>query len=380
MELRARQYRTGERIRLDIRGGRIVGLEDEPDSAIAADAEDWVAPAFWDIQLNGRWGHSFSSPELTVPQVTEIVRAQASLGTARLCPTLITAPVDEMLHGLRTIAAACDSDPVVARMILGIHLEGPFLSEREGFRGAHPASAIRDPDWGLLERFQAASGGRIVLITLAPERPGAIEFIGRAALAGIVVALGHTAADGPTIHAAVQAGARLSTHLGNGIAMDLPRHPNPIWHQAAQDQLSASLIADGHHLDPDTLRVLARVKGPGKIILVSDASPLAGLAAGLYGPWEVDPSGKIVVAGTPYLAGSNQSLETGIVNLMAATAWTLGDVLDTVTRNPADLLGRGRPEVAVGQAADLVVFRHDRPDEFILRGTWADGDWHEPAG
>ena len=378
MELKARHYRTGERIRLAISGGHIVDLQSEPDSAVTDD-DDWVAPAFWDIQLNGRWGHSFSSPELTVPQVNAIVRAQRSLGTARMCPTLITAPVDEMLHGLRTIATTCDSDPVIARMILGIHLEGPFLSEREGFRGAHPASAIRDPDWGLLEEFQAASGGRIVLITLAPERPGAIDFIGRAAGAGIVVALGHTAADGPTIRAAVQAGARLSTHLGNGIAMELPRHPNPIWHQAAQEQLSASLIADGHHLDPDTLRVLARAKGPGKVILVSDASPLAGLPEGLYGPWGVDPSGKIVVAGTPYLAGSNQSLETGIANLMAATAWTLGDVIDSVTRNPADLLGRTRPELAIGQAGNLVVFRLARPNAFVLKGTWVDGDWHESA-
>src|SRR6202034_1491943 len=130
----------------------------------------------------------------------------------------------------------------------------------------------------------------------------------RAAASGICGAVGHTAADVATIRAATEAGARLSTHLGNGIASELPRHPNPIWLQAASPVLVASLIADGHHLDLATLRVLAKAKGPEQTILVSDASPLAGLPPGDYGDWAVDPSGKIVVAGTPYLAGSNQGL------------------------------------------------------------------------
>ena len=136
---------------------------------------------------------------------------------------------------------------------------------------------------------------------------------------------------------AVAAGAKLSTHLGNGIAAQLPRHPNPIWHQAADDALCASLIADGHHLDCATLRVLARAKGPERVILISDASPLAGLPVGTYGPWEVDPSGKIVVAGTPYLAGSNQSLAIGIGNLLAAVSWPIAQVLGTVTSQPGTL-------------------------------------------
>ena len=286
--------------------------------------DDWLAPAFWDIQLNGRWGHSFSGPDLTVAQVVEIVRAQAPLGTARLCPTLITAPLPDLIHGLRTIAAACDRYPEIAARVVGIHLEGPFISERDGYRGAAPGR--RDPRPGLdrlFETLQDAAGGRIVLVTLAPERAGAIEFIGRATSRGVAVALGHTAADGPTIRAAVAAGARISTHLGNGIASTLARHPNPIWEQAASDELSASFIADGHHLDSRTLRVLARAKGPRRTILVSDASPLAGLPPGTYGEWAVDPSGKIVVAGTPYLAGSNQGLEVGVRNLLAATGWPL---------------------------------------------------------
>src|SRR4029077_10806911 len=137
-----------------------------------------------------------------------------------------------------------------------------------------------------------------------------------------------------TIDRAVLAGARLSTHLGNGIAAQLPRHPNPIWHQAARHELFASLIADGHHLDWTTLRVLARAKGLTNLILISDASPLAGLPTGTYGEWAVDPSGKIVVAGTPYLAGSNQGLETGLRTLMSAVPCSLTEAIPTVTSNP----------------------------------------------
>jgi N-acetylglucosamine-6-phosphate deacetylase len=264
-------------------------------------------------------------------------------------------------------------------VVVGIHLEGPFLSDREGYRGAHPIGALRDPDWGLFQELQGASGNRIAVLTLAPERRGAIEFIARAAESGVVVALGHTAADGETIDRAVQAGARLSTHLGNGIAAQLPRHPNPIWHQAAHDALFASLIADGHHLDRATLRVLARAKGLTNVILVSDASPLAGLPPGTYGDWAVDPSGKIVVAGTPYLAGSDQGLETGLRTLMSAVPCSVTEALSTVTSNPARLLGRHLMTLETGEPANLVLFH--RPDSagFLVQQTCVDGVWQEAA-
>jgi N-acetylglucosamine-6-phosphate deacetylase len=375
MRIVARDYRDGRWLDLNVCDGRIAEVRSTGKTGNLDPSDKWVAPAFWDIQLNGRWGHSFSSPDLTVEQVAAIVLAQGLMGTARLCPTLITAPVDQLLHGLRTIAAACDASADIATRVLGIHLEGPFLSERDGYRGAHPAGAIRDPDWSLFRQFQEAAGGRIVLMTIAAERAGAIEFIRRATTAGVVIALGHTAADGATIQAAIDAGATLSTHLGNGIASELPRHPNPIWHQAASPALMASLIADGHHLDPATLRVLARAKGSGQIVLVSDASPLAGLPPGAYGEWAVDPSGKIVVAGTPYLAGSNRGLEAGLQNLLAATGWALEQAVDSVTTTPARLLGRPVPRLEPGEPADLVIFRTPVPVGFVLERVCVNGEW-----
>jgi N-acetylglucosamine-6-phosphate deacetylase len=378
MKLIARHFRTAQWVCLEIEGPEICAVEPADGPVEVDEDDDWIAPAFWDIQTNGRWGISYSDPGLTVDQVSEIVQAQPELGSARLCPTLITAPLLHMRHGVRTIAAACESDPGVAARVAGIHLEGPYLSEQDGYRGAHPRDAIRDPTWGEFQALQDASGGRIALITLAPERPGAIAFIERAVESGIVVALGHTAADGPTLRAATAAGARLSTHLGNGIAATLSRHPNPIWDQASIDALSASIIADGHHLGRSTLRVLVRSKGADRLILVSDASPLAGLPPGRYGEWAVDPSGKIVVADTPYLAGSNQGLEVGLDHVLTVTDLSLADAISTVTSNPARLLGHPDPALEPGRPADLVVFH--RPGRvarsgFALRQTCVDGRW-----
>ena len=361
-------------------GARIAAVTPADGPEAVGGSDEWLAPAFWDIQLNGRWGISFSDPTLTVEQVAEIVRAQAALGAARICPTLITASRETLRHGVQTIAAACDESPDVGLCVAGLHLEGPYLSEIDGYRGAHPKEQVRDPDWSEFQALQDAARGRIVLITLAPERPGALEFIRRATLSGVVVAIGHTAADGATLRAATAEGARLSTHLGNGISATLPRHPNPIWEQAALDYLSASLIADGHHLDRATLRVLVRAKTPERIILVSDASPLAGLPPGEYGGWEVAASGKIVVAGTPYLAGSNQGLDVGLANLLGAGVVTLSQALATVTRHPARLLGRPAPVLQAGEPANLVGFTCPRRGPgpqpgFSLRWACVDGRW-----
>jgi N-acetylglucosamine-6-phosphate deacetylase len=374
MRVEARDYSSSRWIEIELRGALIESVRAASGPAEVRPEDEWVGPAFWDIQLNGRNGHSFSGPDLTVEVAAAIIRDQAPLGTARVCPTLITAPVDDLLHGLRTIAAACARFPAVERRVVGMHVEGPFLSEQEGYRGAHPADFIRDPSWTLFEEFQQAAGGRIKLITLAPERKGSIDFIRRATDSGVVVALGHTAACGSVIREAALAGARLSTHLGNGIASLLPRHPNAIWEQAALESLSASFIADGHHLDQATLRVLAMAKGPARTILVSDASPLAGLPPGRYGDWAIEPSGRIVVSGTPYLAGSNADLATGIGNLLSATGWTIGQTLAAVTSNPARLLGWPTPTLEAGSPGNLVVFRLPGPGEFVLTDVWVDGE------
>lgn len=376
MQTIARHFQTGLQVRLTLQHGRVISLDPIKSPSDPAPDDLWVAPAFWDVQTNGRWGVSFSSETLTVEQVAEIVLAHAELGTGRLCPTLITAPPDATEHGLKTIASACDRWPEIDSMVAGIHLEGPWISHLDGYRGAHPPHAVQDPDLNLFDRFQTASGNRVVLVTLAPERPGTIPFIKALSDQGLVISIGHSSADGPTIRSASQAGARLSTHLGNGVAAQIARHPNPIWDQAANDSLFASLIADGHHVGPEFLRVVARAKGPDRLILVSDFSPLAGLPEGTYGDWAIDSSGKVVVAGTPYLAGANQGLDVGLANLLRWTDLTIPQALATVSTNPARLLGQSAPALSVGQPANLVLLqfgaRYGTAPAQILE-TWVDG-------
>lgn len=378
---RARHHVDGRWVRIEVDGATIAAVEPVEGPAEISPVDDWVGPAFWDIQTNGRFGISFSDAALTVEQVIEVVRAQRALGTARLCPTLITASVGATRHGVSTIAEACRAAPDVGAMVAGIHLEGPSISERDGYRGAHPLDAVRDPDPAEFDDLQAASGGRIAIVTLAPERRGAIPFIAKLAGEGVLVAVAHSAADRSTLEAAVAAGARLATHLGNGVTATLARHPNPIWDQAALDGLSASFIADGHHLDDATLRVLTRAKGRDRTILVSDASPLAGLPTGAYGPWAVDSSGKIVVAGTPYLAGSNQGLDVGVATLIRATGCSMAEALEAATARPAWLIGRIPTRVVAGEPANLIRFRID--PTFRLMMTCVDGLWtfaREPQG
>jgi N-acetylglucosamine-6-phosphate deacetylase len=372
-----RDLQSGRSVSVIIEGATIRTVE---PARAAEDVDEWLAPAFWDLQINGRLGVSFSDPTLRPDQAADIIRSHAPAGTGRLCPTLITAPVEAMRLGVAAIAACCDEDHELNERVLGIHLEGPFVSSVDGYRGAHPLLAVCDPDWDVFQSLQDASGGRVVMMTLAPERGGAIEFIRKAVRSGVTIALGHTAADRETILAAVDAGATLSTHLGNGIVSPLPRHPNPIFEQAAHDGLFASFIADGHHVDDSTLRVLTRAKAPERVILVSDASPLAGLPPGTYGSWAVHPSGKVVVAGTPYLAGSTQGLEAGLNRLMAATGMTPPQAFATVTVNPARLLGRPVPALAPGQRADVVRFRLDETDgspRISLVAACVGGHWVE---
>ena len=287
-----------------------------------------------------------------------------------------------MLHGLRTIAAACDRFPDVARRVLGIHVEGPFHLGARGLPRCTPSRCDSRPE--LAASSKSSSEPPVVescSMTLAPERNGAIEFIRRATAAGIVVALGHTAAPGSVIRDGRAAGARLSTHLGNGIAQLLPRHPNPIWEQAALESLWASFIADGHHLDLATLRVLAMAKGPGHTILVSDASPLGGSATRplrRMGGRAIRPNRRRrhPVPGRVESWTRNRPATT----FSRATGWTIEQAMATVTTNPARLLGRPRQPCAQGEPGDLIVFRRPRPGELILRTSGLTVNWRQMAG
>jgi N-acetylglucosamine-6-phosphate deacetylase len=251
--------------------------------------------------------------------------------------------------------------------VLGIHLEGPYISPVDGPRGAHSLADVRSPDWEEFLALQEAAEGRIRIVTLAPELPDAIPFIEKLAAEGVVVALGHTGADSGEIAAAVAAGARLSTHLGNGAHALLPRHPNYLWDQLACDELWASIIPDGHHLPAAVVKTIVRTKGVGRILLVSDAVHLAGLVPGEYNflghPVELTDKGRVQLRGTPYLAGSALHLVEGLGKVIAFAGVSLEEAVQMATQNPRRLLGI-RAEghgLLPGSPADLLLLSGD-PD------------------
>lgn len=324
----------------------------------------WLAPGLVDIQVNGFGGHDANAADITPRTIAELAQAVWRSGVTTFCPTIITQSETHLCRSLAAIADACDTDPHLAHAIPCIHVEGPFISPEDGPRGAHPAQFVRPPDLDEYRHWQTAARGRVGLITLAPEWPGAVEFIRAVTDDGVIVALGHTAASSDDIQAAVEAGARLSTHLGNGAHAQLRRHPNYIWDQLAEDRLAASFIFDGHHLPPAVMKTVIRAKGMERSILISDAVALAGLPPGVYetpvgGKVELLPTGRLNLYGTPFLAGSASALADGVANAVRFTDASLAQAVAMASTNPARLLGlRGR--YTGGRArdgADLTLFR-----------------------
>jgi len=366
MRIHGKLCDTGQPAAVTVEGSRIASVGADSGAVDLGGADVWIAPGFLDAQLNGYGGLDFNRgfwvagepPADTIPRIVEMA---ARSGTAMLCPTICTNGREEILDGLRGIARACDADARLARAIPAIHVEGPYLAAEDGPRGAHPLEFVRDPDWEEFSRFQDAAGGRIKILTLAPERAGALPFIEKAAAAGVVISIGHTGAAPEQIRDAVKAGARMSTHLGNGAHAQIARHPNYIWEQLAADDLFAGVITDGHHLPPAVAKCFARVKGPERLCLVSDAVALGGLPPGVYGNGrhEVLPTGKVVLAGTPYLAGAGHLLDTCVANALRFTDLGMAGVARAAATNPARVLGlddrKGR--VAPGFDADLTLFR-----------------------
>lgn len=327
----------------------------------AASGEDrWLSPGFVDLQINGYCGYDLNAESLMPDVVIALARQLVALGVTTFLPTLITAAEEQLVAALRAIAAARRISSLAAHMIPFVHLEGPHLSPTNGPRGAHHRAHVRPPDCDELKRWQAACGGLVGMVTLSPHWDDALDYIAYAARRGILVSLGHTDADPARIHAAAEAGARLSTHLGNGVAGELPRHPNLLWAQLADDRLTATFIADGHHLPPDTLTAMLRAKGIERSILVSDAVAIGGLQPGVYetpvgGTVELTAEGRIGIPGTGILAGAALPLTNGIANVARLPGFSLQQAVRMATENPSRILG-GRGALRVGAPADLVQF------------------------
>ncbi|HEU0185286.1 MAG TPA: N-acetylglucosamine-6-phosphate deacetylase [Blastocatellia bacterium] len=381
MILSAKVGGSGDLISLNVANGMINAIGPFSQACDLGGEGLRVAPGLIDIQINGYDGVDFNDQDTSVEQIASAAQKLWRTGVTAFCPTVITGSFDHISRCVSDLVRAADESPEFARAMVGIHVEGPFISPEDGPRGAHPKQHARPPDWDEFQRWQDAARGRIRVVTLAPEWPGAIDFIERAADSGVVVAIGHTAATPAQIADAARAGARLSTHLGNGSHAKIDRHPNYIWEQLANDDLWASFIVDGHHLPPSVVKCFLRSKGVGRSILVSDAIAAAGFPAGRHRLGTVDvevtPDRRVNLPGTPYLAGSVLEMPDAVSKTVQYSAVTLQDALRMASANPAELLGLGAEfgSIEIGRRADLILFRWDEENStFDVATTIINGE------
>jgi len=365
MIVQALHYRTEEPLEIQVETGRIARIGPAQVDRAQRDALPYAAPGLVDLQINGFAGHDFNRTPVPPSLSGTVARELWREGVTAFYPTVVTNGPEAIASQVAAIAEACERDADAAACIAGIHLEGPFISPEDGARGAHALQYVKAPDWEQFCRWQEAAGGRIAILTLSPEWEGSAAFIRRCTDAGVTVSIGHTAATAEQIKAAVASGARISTHFGNGAHLMLPRHPNYLWEQLAQDDLYSCLIADGFHLPDQVLKVVMKVKGP-KAMLVSDAVYLSGMPPGAYtthigGRVVLTPEGRLHLAEQEkILAGSAQMLLWGIEQLSGRGIASLADAWDMASVRPAGFMNLpAAAGLSVGAPADIALFRRE---------------------
>ena len=357
-------YKSLQPIAIEVVNGLIKSISnlEEPPAADLG----MIAPGLVDLQVNGYFGVDFNAPSITVESIIHLTELLLAQGVTLYFPTVITNSKTNITHLLSRIAQACEKSKLVSTCIGGIHLEGPFISPQQGPLGAHDKQYVCAPDWELFKQFNEASGYRIKIITLSPEWPEAAAFTRKCVANDILVSIGHTAATSDEIAAVVDAGAGMSTHLGNGVHQLLPRHPNYIWDQLADERLAAGFISDGYHIPAAVIKVILKMKGQNAV-LVSDSVSLAGMPAGSYftpvgGHVVLTSDGKLHLADRPdVLAGSVQPQLQGIQKLYVQGLCSMAEAWDLASSNPARLINTSSlPALTKGAAADFVLMKYDQ--------------------
>jgi N-acetylglucosamine-6-phosphate deacetylase len=372
-------YLTGNPVQVKIENGKIVSvkeikkLQDETRSV-------YIAPGFFDNQVNGFAGVSFAFGEsdLTAEGIEKATRELWRFGVTAYLPTLTTNS-REVLEKNFSLLADAVNNPRLLGAIPGFHLEGPFINSADGFRGAHPKQFVRLPDWKEFQALNKAAGGKILQVTLAPEMQGAQDFIKKCRENGVIVAAGHHNANREQLDEAVQNGVRISTHLGNGCANMINRHNNPLWPQLSNDSLWISIICDEFHLLSEEIRVFYKTKGVAKTIITSDVTSYASLPPGVYKTQtgetiELTQEGKLHYPEQQVLYGSASPITKGVGNIMKVTGCSLADAIQMASTNPAKLYNlNDRGVLEVGKRADMILFTLD---DFVIdiQKTYVNGE------
>jgi N-acetylglucosamine-6-phosphate deacetylase len=339
-----------------------------------------IAPGFIDNQINGFAGVSFSvgNSELTAEGIRNATYAIWRTGVTTFLPNINTNDRELIKRNIVALAHMKD-EPALLGSIPGIHLEGPYISPVDGFRGSHPLKYIRKPDWEEFQDLYELSERSILQITLAPELVGAMEFIDKCKSNGIIVGLGHHNASSEIISEAVARGARIVTSIGSGLANFIDKSDNPLWPQLSDDRLLISLVCDKFSLPPEELRVFYKVKGPSRIIIASDVTKYASLQPGKFvtdngDSVELTSEGRLIYAGQNIVYGSASPIKDGVANLMNLTGCSLSDAVMMASTNPAKLYGfSDRGSIAVGKRADIILFRLVG-SEIVISKTYVKGN------
>jgi N-acetylglucosamine-6-phosphate deacetylase len=327
-----------------------------------------LAPAFFDIHIHGSAGRDVM--EGTPEAFATIGKFLARHGVCAFLATTVTAPIDTTLRSLEGMSALIGENHEGATP-LGIHIEGPFLSPHK--KGAHPERLLQKPSIELFDRMWQAAQGKIRLMTIAPELPGAEDLIRHAAALGVRVSLGHSNADTAAAKAGIRAGAVTATHTFNAMRQFDHRDPGLLGEVLSNDDLFAELICDGLHVHPDAVRIYWKAKGPERAMLITDAMSAAGMPDGTYKLGELDVrvvNGKCVI-GEGTLAGSTLTLDRGVRNFAEFTGASIDDVSKLASRNPARMTGfeAKAGTLAAGRAANITVLSAgNEVVETILRG------------
>jgi N-acetylglucosamine-6-phosphate deacetylase len=368
-----RNPRDGRPIEVIVEDGRVVAVVPG-----RADPEAWLSPGLIDLQVNGYGGEDVNADGIDAGVILSLTKKMIATGVTTYLPTIITASEARITAALGAIAEARRRSTVVADAIPYVHVEGPHISPVEGYRGAHAREYVRPPCLAEFVRWQQASGGLVGMVTLSPHWDGAEGYIWELSKNGVYVSIGHTDATADQIHRAVDAGATLSTHLGNGSAGMMHRHANSLWPQLADDRLTATLIADGHHLPGDMLKTIVRAKGAAGCILISDTSAIAGLPPGRYktpvgGDVELHESGRLSLAGTEFLAGAALPLKDGILHAVSCGGISMAKGLAMATANPGRFVGN-IGMLQHGAVANLIQFTVDwDSNQLTIERIWIKG-------
>ena len=320
-------------------------------------------------------GVDFSGPNLSVESVKKATKALWKAGVTSYFPTVITSDIERIKKNFAILAEA-RKDPEIEKSIPGFHLEGPYISPLAGFRGAHLEKYIKAPDWEEFQEIQKAADNGIRIITLAPEIKGALPFIKKCVESGVIVSLGHHNGSATDVQSAVDAGANMATHLGNGCANEINRHDNPLWPQLSNDAITATIIADGFHLRREEVRTFFKAKGVENTILVSDALDLAGLPPGEYTRGErtlVLTENVVKLPKENVLAGAASPISKCVGVVMEYTECGLKNAIQMASTNPAKLFSLDElGKIEIGKRANLIQFTMENNRMTILK-TYVNG-------